>query len=66
MNKQIYIFVAGRGFVMSFDLSGTSLAFTQYLNQAQDFDTEQQAKYIIRVNLDPEDCVLIQEFNNEH
>jgi hypothetical protein len=60
MNKKIYIFVAWRGFVMSFDQSGPNLAFTQYPKQAQDFDTEQQAKYIIRINkLDPAECFLM-------
>lgn len=60
MNQLIYIFVEGRGFVMSFDHSGPRLQFTLYPSLAQDFDTEQQAKHIIKVNqLVPGECTFM-------
>lgn len=62
MNKPIYIYVAGRGFVMNFEKSGSGLKFAQYIAFAQEFDTVQQANNIIRVNaLDPVGCVLLQQ-----
>jgi hypothetical protein len=60
MNKPIYIYVADKGFVKDFDLSGPDLRFTQYPTLAQDFDTVQQANHIIRHNvLDPVECFLL-------
>lgn len=56
----VYIFVANKGFVQHFDLSGAELQFVQTPAEGQDFDTERQANYIIRVNkLDPAACFLV-------
>lgn len=62
MRQPIYLFVAGQGFVKNFDLTGPVLEFTQYVTQAQDFETESQARHIIRANsLQPAQCFLMQE-----
>ena len=62
MTKPIYIYVAGQGFVMNFEMSDAELKFAQYMHSAQEFDTVKQANHTIRVNaLDPVTCVLVRE-----
>ena len=62
MTQPIYIFVAAQGFVKDFDLSGPNLEFTQYVTQAQDFETASQTRHIIRTNgLQPDQCFLMQK-----
>lgn len=62
MTKPIYIYVAGKSFVMDFEKSGPELKFAQYIAFAQDFETVQQSNHIIRVNgLDPASCILLQQ-----
>ena len=58
--KSIYIFVAGKGFIMSFESSGPELKFTQDINNSQDFDLISQARFTIAENdLNPSECVLL-------
>lgn len=58
------IFEDNKGFVMDYDLSGPELKYTMKPSEAEVFDTQQQAKYAIKVNNLPVDKTSLLRYNN--